>query len=210
VLPVTRPVVLSFDPPPPSRAPLPRPEEASDGAFGRESFLRALVVQLAQAVESREGPAAAERAVTEVGAVVGAQIEEAHRAAQGLAGRLTPRELGDLYVRLKAAIDGDFSVVEADEQKIVLVNTRCPFGDAVKSAPGLCRMTSSVFGGIAARNSATGSASVVLEERIAVGDPGCRVVVWLVPPPESTSAVAHFYASGVSTPSLTARPPARR
>jgi anti-sigma regulatory factor (Ser/Thr protein kinase) len=52
-----------------------------------------------------------------------------------------------------------------------------PFGDVVRQAPGLCRMTSSVFGGIAARN--TGGAAVVLEERIAVGDPECRVIVWL-------------------------------
>ncbi len=47
----------------------------------------------------------------------------------------------------------------------------------LRRAPGLCRTTSSDFGGIAARNS--GGASVVLEERIALGDPDCRVVVWL-------------------------------
>ena len=60
------------------------------------------------------------------------------------------------------------------------------FGDAVKAAPALCRMTSSVFGGIAARNRADGAA-VVLEERISVGDPGCRVVVHLCAPPEEVA-----------------------
>jgi hypothetical protein len=38
-------------------------------------------------------------------------------------------------------------------------------------------MTSSVFGGIAARNH--GHAVVLLDERIAVGDPECRITVLL-------------------------------
>jgi predicted ArsR family transcriptional regulator len=95
-------------------------------------------------------------------------------------------------VRLKHAIDGGFSVVEASAERIVLENTRCPFGDAVLRAPALCRMTSSVFGGIAARNT-SGDVAVLLEERIAVGDPGCRVVVSLTPPPEQEAAFAHHY-----------------
>jgi hypothetical protein len=68
------------------------------------------------------------------------------------------------------------------------------FGDAVKAVPALCRMTSSVFGGIAARNRADGPA-VVLEERIAVGDPGCRVVVLLCASPEEVARLAHRYDS---------------
>jgi hypothetical protein len=55
-------------------------------------------------------------------------------------------------------------------------------------------MTSSVFGGIAARNQDDGAA-IVLEERIAVGDPGCRVVVHLGAVPDTASRFAHRYAS---------------
>jgi anti-sigma regulatory factor (Ser/Thr protein kinase) len=178
VLPVERLAERSHDPPRRTRGSLPAPGEATpEGMFGRESFLRALLVQLAQAVEIREGPDAAQAAVAQVGADVGGRIEDEYRQAQGVVGRLAPDQVADLYVRLKAAIGGDFYVVEADEEKIVLGNRACPFGDVVRRAPGLCRMTSSVFGGIAARNS--GGASVVLEERIALGDPECRVVVWL-------------------------------
>jgi hypothetical protein len=54
-------------------------------------------------------------------------------------------------------------------------------------------MTSSVFGGIAARN--TGGASVVLEERIAVGDPECRVVVWLTGARRGELDAAHDYGT---------------
>jgi predicted ArsR family transcriptional regulator len=84
-------------------------------------------------------------------------------------------------------------VIEADEDKVVLGNTRCPFGEAVRRAPSLCRMTSSVLGGIAARNSDE-PVAVLLEERIAVGDPGCRVVVYLRDPGDEASTMVHRYA----------------
>lgn len=177
-LPVTRVAERDFDPPRRHGDALPAPQEATaNGTFGKESFLRALVVQLATAVEDQDGPDAAAAAIAQVGADVGGRMEEEFRRVEGITGDLSPMQMADLYVRLKAAIDGDFYVIEADEERIVLGNRACPFGDAVRRAPGLCRMTSSVFGGIAARNS--GGASVVLEERIALGDPECRVVVWL-------------------------------
>lgn len=177
-LPVTRVAQRSFDPPRQHDGSLPATAEAAaDGTFAKESFLRALVVQLALAVEAQHGPDAAEAAIAQVGADVGGRMEEEFRRVEGIEDELSPMQIADLYVRLKAAIDGDFYVIEVDEERIVLGNRACPFGDVVRRAPGLCRMTSSVFGGIAARN--TGGASVVLEERIALGDPECRVVVWL-------------------------------
>jgi len=99
--------------------------------------------------------------------------------------------MSDLYVRLKRAIEGDFFVIRADDERIVLGNNACPFGPVVQHAPALCRMTSSVFGGIAARN--RGSSAVQLEERIAVGDPQCRVTVWLGRAPEALRDVVHVY-----------------
>ncbi len=177
VLPVRRSVQESHDPPRASIGALPNIEEAGEDGFGKEPFLRALVVQLAQALEAAHGPVAADAAVAQVGTDVGGQMEDEYRKAMDVAGLMSPSDMADAYVRLKHAIDGGFYVIEADETKIVLGNTRCPFGEAVKRSPSLCRMTSSVFGGIAARN--YGTATVVLEERIAVGDPGCRVTVHL-------------------------------
>ena len=176
-LPVRRRLQVLPDPPRASGT-LPALEEAAeDGTFAKEPFLRALTVELAQAIEAGQGPEAADAIVAQVGANVGGRMEEAYRAARGITGRLTPRQIADLYVSLKGAIDGSFYVMEADEQKIVLGNRRCPFGPAVQRQPGLCRMTSSVFGGIGANNA--GRSAVALEERIALGDPECRVVVWL-------------------------------
>jgi anti-sigma regulatory factor (Ser/Thr protein kinase) len=192
-LPVTRNPEASHDPPRRTTAVLPSLEEARpEGGFGKEPFLRALVVQLAQALEFQHGPDAAEAAVAQVGADVGGQMEEEYRRARQVVGRMTPEQMGDCYVRLKHAIDGGFSVIEADADRIVLANTRCPFGDAVRLAPSLCRMTSSVFGGIAARNN-DGPVLVTLEERIAVGDPGCRVIVCLDETKSPGTGFAHRY-----------------
>jgi anti-sigma regulatory factor (Ser/Thr protein kinase) len=197
-LDVPRPPTSSHDPVRSTGTVLPELAEARpEGGFGREVFLRALVVQLAQAVEQDGGPDLAERAVAQVGADVGGQMELEYRHARAIVGQLSPEQVADCLVRLKTAIDGGFSVVEASAQRIVLTNTRCPFGAAVQHAPALCRMTSSVFGGIAARNSPHGQAAVVLEERIAVGDPHCRVVVHLGGAPSEVAAHAHSYDARV-------------
>ncbi|HEX8971804.1 ATP-binding protein [Oryzihumus sp.] len=194
-LPVNRVPAVSHDPPRSTVGALPELDEAlPGGGFGKESFLRALVVQLARAVEAQQGPDAAAAAVAQVGADIGGRMEEEYRAARSVVGRLTPEQMADCYVRLKHAIDGGFYVIEVTEHRIVLGNTRCPFGDVVQRAPSLCRMTSSVFGGIAARNS-DHTVAVLLEERIAVGDPGCRVVVDLDAPPEGGRPLAHEYAA---------------
>ena len=194
-LPVRRRVQTSHDPPRRSGA-LPALEEArEDGTFGKEPFLRALTVELAQVMHARQGPDVAEAVVAQVGANVGGRMEEAYRAARGISDRLSPEQIADLYVRLKGAIGGSFYVISADEEKIVLGNRNCPFGPVVQRQPGLCRMTSSVFGGIAARN--TGRSSVVLEERIALGDPECRVVVWLGDNDPPDPDAAHHYLGPV-------------
>jgi DNA-binding CsgD family transcriptional regulator/anti-sigma regulatory factor (Ser/Thr protein kinase) len=167
-------------------------EARADGTFATEAFLRALVVAMAQTIETDQGPDVAAATVTQVGADVGGRMEQAYRAATGIAGRLSPEQIADLFVRLKGGIGGDFYVIEADERRIVLGNRRCPFGPMVQGQPALCRMTSSVFGGIAARNASR--SAVVLEDRIALGDRECRVVVWLGDhgPPDDSGA--HRYA----------------
>jgi DNA-binding NarL/FixJ family response regulator/anti-sigma regulatory factor (Ser/Thr protein kinase) len=194
-LPVRRRVQASHDPPRRSGA-LPALEEArEDGTFDKEPFLRALTVELAEAMEAREGPDVAEAVIAQVGANVGGRMEEAYRAAHGVTDRLSPEQIADLCVRLKGAIDGSFYVIAADEEKIVLGNRKCPFGPVVQRQPGLCRMTSSVFGGIAARN--RGRSAVMLEERIALGDPECRVVVWLGDHEPPDPDAAHHYLGPV-------------
>lgn len=198
VLDVRRPPSEDMDAPV-GRPHLPLAVEAVDGYFPREPFLRALVVELAESVDRSEGPAVAEAAIASVGAKVGHRMEEAYRAEHDLTEDLTPEQVAALYVGLKSAIGGDFYVVDIDDEKIVLGNRRCPFGDAVRQAPSLCRMTSSVFGGIGAR-SANREIAVHLQERIAVGDSECRVVIWLREPPEELIPVVHRYRAPRDVP----------
>lgn len=200
-LAVERRTSQSIDPPRRSGVRLPRPQEAESGVgFGREAFLRALVVEVAQAVEQSHGPAAAEAVVAQAGIDIGTQMEAEYRdhSLVGEALSLSTEQIADCFVRLKQAIGGGFSVLEIDDDRIVLGNTRCPFGDVVKMAPALCRMTSAVFGGIAASN-AEREAFVVLEERIAVGDPACRVAVYLDRPPPDPR-IAHRYLAPAVEP----------
>lgn len=159
----------------PSRG-IPLSHLSSDSGFmDRETFLLGLAVNLVHNIYLSQGPDAAMRLVNQVGRQIGAEMEAAYRSANGIVGPLTTDQMADLFVGLKAAIDGDFRVVEMTDDRIELVNNRCPFGSAVQRAPSLCQMTSAVFGGIAANNRKGGR--VQLDERIAVGDIECRIVI---------------------------------
>jgi predicted ArsR family transcriptional regulator len=94
-------------------------------------------------------------------------------------------------VDLKRRIQGDFFIIEEDEDRIVLGNRACPFGDKVLNRTSMCMMTSNVFGAITAEN--LGYAKVELQETIARGDAGCRVVVYLRPTSEAESAEGREY-----------------
>ncbi len=58
----------------------------------------------------------------------------------------------------------------------------------------MCMMTSNVFGSIAADN--IGYAKVELQETIARGDSGCRVVIYLEYSEEAEEAVGREYFKG--------------
>ena len=92
---------------------------------------------------------------------------------------LSREQVAQVCVDLKRRIRGEFYVIEEDEDKIVFGNTACPFAEKVFGRESMCMMTSNVFGHIAAQN--VGYAKVELQETIARGDKGCRVVIYLQP-----------------------------
>ena len=102
--------------------------------------------------------------------------------------------MGDVLVDLKRRIQGDFFIIEEDDEKIVLGNRACPFAEKVVGRPALCMMTSNVFGSIAADN--LGYSKVVIEQAIARGDAGCRVVVYLRQTPQAEAAQGREYFKG--------------
>ena len=152
-----------------------------DIALERDAFLRNLLRHLAGTLEEVVGLEEASGLISVVGQQVGDEINTAYKAALAVE-QLSREQVSGVLVDLKRRIQGDFYVIEEDDEKIVLGNRACPFGDKVLNRPSLCMMTSNVFGAIAAEN--LGYAKVELQRTIATGSKGCRVVVYLQPRPE--------------------------
>lgn len=113
--------------------------------------------------------------VESIGLTAGPCFERICRQQLGLDGTIDLDQYADIILRIKNQIGGNFSRASSDPGVIRVTNSCCPFGDMVREAPELCRMTASVFGGIAARN--FGYAKVNLLRRIAVGDGCCEVCI---------------------------------
>jgi predicted ArsR family transcriptional regulator len=156
----------------------------------RDIFLRTLIRELSGVLEDVVGFNEASGYISVVGQAVGEQLNSAYRADLGV-DVLTREQVARVLVHLKSRIQGDFYVIEQDENRIVLGNRACPFGEKVIGRPSMCMMTSNVFGAIAAEN--LGYAKVELEQTIANGDPGCRVTVYLKSTPASEQARGREY-----------------
>lgn len=147
----------------------------------RDLFLRSLVRELAGVLEGVVGYDEAAGYISLVGQNIGHWINGIYKEKLAVS-QLSREQVAAVLVDLKKRIKGDFSVVSQDDEKIVLTNTTCPFGEMVLDRPSMCMMTSNVFGVIAAHN--LGYAKVVIHESLATRCQGCRVTVYL----RSTSA----------------------
>lgn len=156
----------------------------------RDVFLRRLLRELAGALQDVVGLRDASGYISIVGAAVGEQIDQDYRRALAVE-KLDRAQVAAVLVDLKRRIQGDFFVIEQDDRRIVFGNRACPFGEFVRDRPSLCMMTSNVFGRITAQN--LGYARVELDETIAEGHPGCRVVVWLEPPVDDAPGGREYF-----------------
>ena len=156
----------------------------------RDVFLRTLIRELSGVLQDVVGTQEASGFVSVVGQRMGEQINAMYRQALG-APRLTREQVAEAMVDLKRRIKGDFYIIEQDDEKIVLGNRRCPFEDKVLGRKSMCMMTSNVFGTIAAEN--LGYGKVELQQTIAEGHRGCRVVVYLRDSEESRAASGREY-----------------
>jgi predicted ArsR family transcriptional regulator len=159
----------------------------------RDVFLRTLLRHLAGTLQKVVGLEEASGFINVVGQEMGDEINQAYTNALGVS-NLNRTQVAHVLVDFKRRIRGDFFIIEADDDKVVLGNRVCPFGDKVQDRPALCMMTSNVFGFIAAEN--LGYAKVAIEEAIARGGAGCRVVVYLKPTPEAEAAPGREYFKG--------------
>jgi hypothetical protein len=162
-------------------------------ALERDGFSRLLIRELSGALQEVIGLEDASGFISLVGQRMGDHINEEYKQALQVS-QLSRDQVRDVLVDLKRRIQGDFFIIEETDEKIVLGNRRCPFGETVLDRPALCMMTSNVFGSIAAEN--LGYARVVLEQAIARHDPGCRVVVYLKPMLEGEQTEGREYFKG--------------
>lgn len=165
----------------------------SDVPLDRDVFLRSLIRELSGTLQEVVGLEEASGFVSIVGQHMGDQINDAYKHSLQLSS-LSRELIAEVLVDLKRRIQGDFYIVEETDDKIVLGNRACPFAEKVIGRPAMCMMTSNVFGVIAAEN--LGYSKVVLEETIANGDPGCRVVVHLKPTSEAQASQGREYFKG--------------
>lgn len=164
--------------------------EAAAVPLERDVFLRSLVRELAGTLQDVVGLDEAAGYISVVGQKIGEQIDADYRAALGVE-RLARPQVADVLVDLKRRIQGDFFVIEQSDDKLVFGNRACPFAEKVLGRPSMCMMTSNVFGVIAAEN--LGAAKVELQETLALGASGCRVVVYLKDTEEARAATGREY-----------------
>lgn len=169
--------------------------EKADVPLERDFFLRTLLRELAGSLQDVVGLNEASGYISVVGGAIGQQINTMYRSALSLE-RLNRAQVAQVLVDLKARIQGKFYVIEENDNHIVFGNTQCPFGEFVNGRPSLCMMTSNVFGAIAAEN--LGYARVEIQNSIAAGDAGCRVVVHLNPNSRADAGREYFEAAGGS------------
>lgn len=156
----------------------------------RDGFLRELLRQLSGTLQDVVGLEEAQGFITVVGQKMGTLINDEYHTALNV-DNLTREQVSAVLADLKKRIQGDFNIISEDPHKIVFQGNTCPFAEKVIDRPSLCMMTSNVFGTIAAQN--LGYAKVSLEETIARGAMGCRVVVYLSESDESMLAEGNEY-----------------
>ncbi|MEM6398816.1 MAG: methanogen output domain 1-containing protein [Cyanobacteria bacterium P01_D01_bin.116] len=162
-------------------------------ALEREGFFGTLIRELSGTLQDLVGLEEASGFISVVGQTMGRQLNTEYKSALKLS-NLSRKEVAEVLVDLKKRIKGDFYIIEQSDEKIVFGNHVCPFGEKVIGRPSMCMMTSNVFGSIAADN--LGYAKVELQETIASGDCGCRVVVYLEHTEEAEEAIGREYFKG--------------
>ena len=141
-------------------------------------FLQTFILELMHASE-QQGQKHCEELIEHIAQTAGCFFEETYRENTHKSERLDNESYTELILGIKNNIGGKFSLVSSNQDCITVTNSRCPFGEQVTNFPELCRMTSSVFGGIAARN--FGYAKVEIKKSIARQDGKCDVCIYTNP-----------------------------
>jgi serine/threonine-protein kinase RsbW len=102
-------------------------------------------------------------------------------------GRAVARMLADTH----HALGSDMEVLTADDEVVEVTVARCPFGQGIAESESLCHVTSALAGRLGARVS--GSATVLMTERIVAGDEECHLQIWLGTPDGEVRGERHVW-----------------
>lgn len=142
-------------------------------------FLQTFILELMHASEQL-GQEQSQQLIEQIAKTAGCFFEEVYRSEKNKKETaLDIESYIELILSLKNNIGGNFSLSTSNQDSIAVCNSRCPFGEKVVNFPELCGMTSSVFGGIAARN--FGYAKVEIAKSIAKHDDCCEVYIHMNP-----------------------------
>jgi serine/threonine-protein kinase RsbW len=153
------------------------PPVVGAGLAPEEQGPATVALALAAAIEAHPTATAPQAA-----AIAGALI--ASSATTG--DELDPRAAAEEFVRIHHALGSEAYVVSADDERVELAVTKCPFGAADGPAASLCHISSGLAGQLAAK--VHGSSKVVLDETIVKGDPECHLQVLLHPDEDDDEA----------------------
>ncbi len=162
-----------------------QPVELNEAAFLRK-FIRHMTGTLEEVVGLHD----AGGFIATVSQRIGEQINESYKQATRTS-RFDRQQVIKVIADLQKRIKGKFQIQFEDNDKIVLAACICPFGQDAIDRPSICMMTSNIIGVIFAEN--LGYAKVSIEESIAQGDLGCRVVIYLKDSAEAKAARGREY-----------------
>jgi hypothetical protein len=94
----------------------------------RDIFLRTLIRELSGTLQEIVGIEEAAGFISVVGQTMGDQINHAYKSALKVSS-LSQEQVSQVLVDLKKRIQGDFYVIEQDDEKIVFGNRVCPFAE---------------------------------------------------------------------------------
>ena len=160
----------------------------------RDDFHRTLIRELIGTLQDVVGQEEAAGFVSIVGQRIGDQIDAIYRSALGVE-RLSRAQVTEVLVDLERRIEGEFSVIEKNDEKIVLGNRTCSLDEPVIDRPAMEMIIANVLGVIAAEN--LGYSKIVLEEAIVQGVPRRQVVIYLKPTLEAEAAQGREFFQGI-------------
>ena len=140
--------------------------------LSKEGYLKDLTLNISAEFNDEASRRKIKRAAISIAKDIGEMYKRFHGVE-----KLNYSQVVDSLIDAQRKIGGNFAFAERGEDVIVFKNIKCPFGERVRKAPGLCATTSALCGVMVARN--LGYSKVVLKRTIAEGSNECLIYVYL-------------------------------